>query len=95
MDKDIVLALALLPIGIFTIASAHLLVPWIVAATKKPLKTSTMWLFATIGGVVGFILCALIDGEGNFLNVLGILQSVFWTVIGFFIIRKKCKCDKG
>lgn len=91
MDNGIVLALALLPLGILLTASAHLLIPWGVAAFEKPLKTSTMWLFAILGGILGFILCNLVDGEGNFMNVFGALYSAFWTVIGFFVIRKKCK----
>jgi hypothetical protein len=89
---DVILALALLPISIAIIALAHLFIPWIVAADGKPRKTSNMWLFAIIGGVVGFILCALLVGQ--FRGFAGLLQSTFWTVIGFFIIRKKCKDDE-
>ncbi|MBR0447712.1 MAG: hypothetical protein IIX28_04540 [Clostridia bacterium] len=86
-----VLAWLLLLIGILITAAAHLLVPWIVAAVGKPLKPILMWLFAILGSIVGFVLCNLLDGEGRFFNVFGLLYSAALAVIGFFIIRRKCK----
>lgn len=78
----------LLIIGLLFIAFIHLIIPICVAKSGKPLKKSTMWLIAAIGGLVGFLVCGLM--QVPFRGILGLLQSAFWTVISFFILKKRC-----
>jgi hypothetical protein len=78
----------LLILGILTIGFLHLIIPVCVAISRKPLKKSGLWLIAAIGGLVGFVICAILQEE--FRGVAGLIQSAFWTLISFFILKKRC-----
>ena len=78
----------LLLIGLLFISFVHLIVPICVAAVGKPHKKSSLWWIAIAGGLIGFVVCALMQEE--FRGLAGIIQSTFWTIISFFILKKRC-----
>lgn len=78
----------LLLIGLLAIAFLHLIVPICFAAGGKKRKKSALWLIAIIGGLIGFVVCFIMQEQ--FRGLLGIIQSAFWTVIAYFILKKRC-----
>lgn len=74
-------------IGLLFISFIHLIIPICFARSKKTFKRGTLWLIALMGGMVGFIVCTISE---EFRGLLGVLQSAFWTVIGYFILSAKC-----
>ena len=87
--KDILLGLLLFSIGLAFVTFIHLIIPISVAKSKKTFtKKSTLWLIASAGGLLGFIICAIMVAV--FRGPTGIIQSAFWTIINYFILKKKC-----
>ena len=78
----------LLLIGLLFISFIHLIVPICFAVGGKSRKKSTLWLIAITGGLIGFIVCFIMQEE--FRGLAGIIQSAFWTVIAYFILKKRC-----
>ncbi len=76
-------------IGSLMIGFLHLIIPLCVVKSKQIfIKKSTIWLIAIAGGLLGFIVCAIMQEE--FRGLAGILQSAFWTFINYLILKKKC-----
>ncbi len=78
----------LLILGLLFVSFMHLIVPICVAISERPLKKSGLWLVALVGGLIGFVVCAIMQEE--FRGMTGVVQSAFWTVISFFILKKRC-----
>lgn len=76
-------------IGLAMISFLHLIIP-IIVIKKTPIITEkkTVWLWALAGGLLGFIVCAIMVEQ--FRGLAGIVQSAFWVVVDYFIIKKKC-----
>lgn len=75
-------------IGLLFISFLHLIVPICFAAGGKKRKKSTLWLIAIAGGLVGFVVCFIMQEQ--FRGLAGFIQSAFWTVIAYFILKKRC-----
>jgi hypothetical protein len=75
-------------LGLLIISFLHLIIPICFAAGRKQRKKSTLWLLALAGGLFGFVICFIMQEE--FRGLAGILQSAFWTVIAYFILKKRC-----
>ena len=78
----------LLLIGLLFISFIHLIIPICVAVGGKQRKKSSLWWISIAGGLLGFIVCALMQEE--FRGLAGIIQSAFWTIISFLILKKRC-----
>lgn len=93
--NDYILPWLLLILGFAIIAFLHLFVPILVAAwysDRKPLKPYAVLLIAAIGGVVGFFITGLSAVELR--GTAGLIQSAFWTMVCFLILKKKGFVEK-
>jgi hypothetical protein len=86
---DFLLVAIAFVIGSVAVIISHLIIP-IIVIRKDPIitKKSTLWLLALASGLLGFIICAFL-AEG-FRGISGIIQSAFWVIVDYFIIKKKC-----
>ncbi len=78
----------LLLIGWLFISFIHLIIPICFATGGKKRKKSTLWVIAIAGGLVGFVVCFIMQEE--FRGMAGVIQSAFWTVIAYLILKKRC-----
>ena len=76
-------------IGLTIVVFVHLIVTILVVTSKKTfVKKLPLWLIAIAGGLLGFILCAIVQEE--FRGGVGAIQSAFWVIMNYLILKKKC-----
>ena len=87
-----IIVMLLFIIGFLIMAFAHLVIPICFAISRKRFPEIILWLIAAGGALLGFIVCALLAEQ--FRGALGVINSAFWLIIGYVILKIFCRKKK-